>query len=125
LTRVAHSIEIPYIIQKMAEDGILEEMPFNPDGCPGFSAGFHDGHRRRLWACLWVERNDRGSRKTWPDKYTLTVQPDPTVLFGRRIMATEDLSEVVVGLNKLLKGGLKDKQGRFKILEKPCPDQNS
>jgi hypothetical protein len=124
LTHVAHGTEIPYIIRKMVEDGILEEMPFDQD-CHGFSAAFHDGHRRRLWACLYVERADRGARKTWPDKYTLTVQPDPTVLFGRRIVATEDLSEVVVGLNKLLKGGTKDKQGRFKILEKPCQDPNS
>jgi hypothetical protein len=46
----------------------------------------------------------------------VTVQPDPTILFGRRIVATEDLTEAVVSLNKLLKGGLKDKQGRFKVL---------
>lgn len=115
MTRTANGIEIPYIIRKMVEDGILEEMPFDQN-CPGFSAGFHDGHRRRLWACLWVETKDPQARHTWPNQYTVTVQPDPTILFGRRIVATDDLSEAIVSLSKLLKGGLKDKQGRFKVL---------
>lgn len=112
--------EIPYIIRKMVEDGVLEEMPFNPDGCPGFSAGFHDGHRRRLWACIYIEDKDGSGRRVWNTRFTVTVQPDPTILFGRRIVATEDLSEAILSINKLLKGGLKDKQGRFSVLPAEC-----
>lgn len=113
--------EIPYIIQKMIEDGVLEEMPFDPDGCPGFSAGFHDGHRRRLWACIYIDDKNGTGRKIWKTRFTVTVQPDPTVLFGRRVLATNDLSEAVLSLNKILKGGFKDKHGRFYVLpaEKP------
>jgi hypothetical protein len=108
-------IEIPFVIRKMVEDGILEEMPLDAD-CPAFCAGFQDDKRRRLWACLWVENKDHESRRTWPSRFTLTVQPDPTVMFGRRVCSTDDLSEAVERLKGILKGGLKDKQGRFKIL---------
>lgn len=107
--------EIPYIIRKMAADGVLEEMPCD-SFCPSFSAAFRDGHRRRLWACVWIENRDTKARKTWSTRFTLTVQPDPTVFFGRRVIGTDDLSELVVALNRLLKGGFKDKQGRFMVL---------
>ena len=107
--------EIPFVIRKMVEDGVLEETPMGTD-CPAFCAGFQDDRRRRLWACLWIESTDHEARHTWPARFTLTVQPDPVVMFGRRVCSTDDLAEVLARLKDLLKGGLKDKQGRFKIL---------
>lgn len=104
--------KVPYIFCKLAEDGVIEDMSWRNDPCPSFGAKLRDKNFVRIW----VEHPMKDARKGWPTRFTILVQPDLTVLFGRRILATDYLEEAYGQLLSLVRSrGIRARQGRFKV----------
>lgn len=80
---------VPSRICALVFDGVLEDMSSRHDDCPSFGARL----RSRDWVRLWVEHPQPVARKGWSSRFTVIVQPDPMVLFGRRMLQTEDPEE--------------------------------
>lgn len=104
--------KVPHIFSKLAEDGIIEDMSWRNDPCPSFGAKLPDKNFVRIW----VEHPMKDARKCWPTRFTILVQPDLNVPFGRRILATDYLNEAYGQLLYLVRSrGILARQGRFKV----------
>jgi len=104
--------KVPHIFSKLAEDGIIDDMSWRNDPCPSFGAKLPDKNFVRIW----VEHPMKDARKGWPTRFTILVQPDLNVSFGRRALATDDLEEAYMKLMFLVRSrGIRDRQGHFKV----------
>lgn len=104
--------KVPHIFCTLVEEGVIEDMSCRNDPCPSLGAKLADKNFVRIW----VEHPVKDARKCWPTRFTIIVQPDPSVFFGRRILATDDLEHAYMKLMSLVRSrGIWARQGRFKI----------
>lgn len=100
------SYQVPVEILELVFDGFLEDMSWRQDPCPSFGRKLKD----KNWVRLWVEHPDPVQRIGWPDRYTIIVQPEPSIPFGWKMVSTESVHPAMSGLMALInkrKSGLK------------------
>lgn len=85
-------------VTNLVEAGLIEDMSWRNDPSPSFGAKLKD----KNWVRLWVEHPDPELRQGWPKRYTIVIQPEPDVLFGWKMMATDDLNEALAWLTHIL-----------------------
>lgn len=104
--------KVPDILSRLVADGLVEDTSWRNDPCPSFSAKLPDKNYVRIW----VEHPVKNARKEWPTRFTILVQPDLGTQFGRRVLATDDLTEAHLKLLDIVRGrGLRVRQGRFRV----------
>lgn len=103
--------EIPHGVLLLVGSGALEDMSWRNDPAPSFGARLRD----KNWIRLWVEHQDPSRRSEFPNRFTVMIQPDPAVPFGRRIAATEDMGEALEEIIRTMKTRGKT-NGHFRIL---------
>lgn len=111
------SYRVPHEISRLVEAGIIEDVSFRLDSSPSFGAKLRD----KNWVRLWVEyphvdHPGANLRKGWPDRYTVVIQPDPTVPFGLRVLGTEDIGLALWCVTQIMR--TKTPAWRFKIEQK-------
>lgn len=102
--------EVPYDVRLLVGVGTLEDMSWKNDPAPSFGTRLRD----KNWLRLWVEHQNPARRAGFPTRFTVMVQPDLAVPFGRRIAATEDLGEALHWVVETIKA--RGRHGRFKML---------
>jgi len=103
---------VPRRFAKLVAGGVIEDMSWRNDPCPSFGVKLKD----KNWARLWVEHPNADLRRGWPRRFTIIIQGDPTVTFGRRILATDDPQTAYDKMVALAESrGARARQGRFKI----------
>lgn len=103
------SYRVPREIVHLVEDGVLEDMSWRHDPSPSFGGRLRD----KNWLRLWVEHPDPEKRIGWEHRYTVIVQPEPTVPFGWKMVSTEDLCEALSWVAGIVR--MKGPKCRFKI----------
>lgn len=96
------SYRVPYEVERLVAAGTFEDMSWRHELTPSFGARLPD----KNWVRIWVEHPDPRMRRMWDARYTVMIQPDPAVLFGLRIIATDDLALAIwyaIGATKLRK----------------------
>lgn len=111
-----NGFRVHHDILRYVEAGILEDVSSRLDPCPSFAARLKD----RNWVRLWVEYptvDHPGVQRyrSWPDRYTVMVQPDPTILFGFRIVGTNDVGVALWSVLQVIRE--KNPGWRFRIAE--------
>jgi|FLYN01.1.fsa_nt_gi hypothetical protein len=105
------SYRVPKEIMRLVASGMIEDLSWRNDPAPSFGARLKD----KNWIRLWVEHPNWERRGGFPTRYTVVVQPDLAVPFGRRLVATDDLGEALYWLTEVIRA--RGHQGRFRILE--------
>lgn len=114
--RGPNDYELPGFVRVLVSQEDLEEMPFD-DGCPSYCAVIRDCRGKKLWLRIFIEHVEEAHRRFWPQRFTVLLQPDLMVLFGRRVISTDNEDEARRRLKDLLSGRAKRfRQDRFKVL---------
>lgn len=103
------SYRVPREVVRLVDRGILEDMSWRHDPAPSFGTRLRD----KNWVRLWVEYPDPAKRMGWDRRYTVIVQPEPTVPFGWRMVSTDNMYEALMWLTELLQ--IRGTLCRFKI----------
>jgi hypothetical protein len=103
------SFRVPKEIVRLASSGVIEDMSWRQDPAPSFGARLKDKNFVRLW----VEHPDIERRMGWGRRYTLVVQPEPSIPFGWIIVSTDDVYEALSWLTELLRN--RGRHCRFKV----------
>jgi hypothetical protein len=105
------SYKVPVRLEHLVLGGALDDMSWRQDLCPSFGVKLRD----KNWVRLWVEHPFREGRRKWALRFTVVIQPDPEITFGRMAAATDDFEAAYARLLETLnaRGG---RPGRFKIL---------
>jgi len=105
------SYRVPAEVLRLADSGVIEDMSWRHDPCPSFGTRLKDKNYVRLW----VEHPDSERRAGWDRRYTLVVQPEPSVPFGWKLVATDDVYEALTWLTEVLRA--RGQRCRFKITQ--------
>lgn len=100
---------VPLEIVKLVESGVVEDMSWRQDPAPSFGRKL----KNKNWVRLWVEHPDPVQRIGWDRRYTVIVQPDPSIPFGWKMVATDDIYEALTWLTGIVK--LRNPGFRFQI----------
>lgn len=103
------SYRVPREIVRLVDSGVLEDMSWRQDPAPSFGARLRD----KNWVRLWVEYPDPAKRLGWDHRYTVVVQPEPTIPFGCKMVSTENMYEALTWLTEILR--MRGPKCRFKI----------
>lgn len=105
------SFRVPKEIVHLVDAGIIEDMSWRQDPSPSFGARLKDKNFVRLW----VEHPDPSRRIGWDRRYTLVVQPEPSVPFGWKLVSTDDIYEALTWLTEVIR--TRGPRWRFKVFQ--------
>lgn len=103
------SYRVPGDIIKLVYSDILTDLSWRNDPAPSFGVKLRD----KNWVRLWVEHPDPARRLGWEDRYTVVVQPEPSIPFGWKLLGTEDLYIALDSLIDVIK--MRGPKCHFKI----------
>lgn len=104
------SYNVPIRLENLVLAGALDDMSWRQDLCPSFGVRLKD----KNWARLWVEHPFREGRRKWALRFTLVLQLDPEIAFGRMAAATDDFEQAYARLLETLNA--RGRPDHFRIL---------
>lgn len=103
------SYRVPMEVTRLVNTGVIEDMSWRQDPSPSFGVRLKDKNYVRLW----VEHPDPDRRMGWDRRYTLVLQPEPSIPFGLKLVATDDIYEALTWLTEVLR--VRGPRWRFKV----------
>ncbi len=89
---------VPNEVMNLVISGDIEDMSWRHDPCPSFGKRLPGG----TWVRLFVEHPDPAERRLWECRFTVMVQPDPSVMFGLRVGCTDDTILALAHLKRVV-----------------------